>query len=122
MMKKNKKKNEGFTLIELLAVIVLLITISAIAIPSITASVERSKAKQNDAKYKLIESMAEIYYSNHKNSLTGFKNGTCYIPVSVLGLTDEETTDAYGDSIGGGVTYDDNAYKYSSDPSVGSCL
>ena len=38
-----KLNNKGFTLIELLAVIVLLIAISAIAIPSITASIEISK-------------------------------------------------------------------------------
>ena len=51
-----KLNNKGFTLIELLAVIVLLIAISAIAIPSITASIERSKDKQDDAKKRIIES------------------------------------------------------------------
>ena len=40
-MKKLNKR--GFTLIELLAVLVILVVIMAIAIPSITSSIERSK-------------------------------------------------------------------------------
>ena len=40
--------NKGFTLIELLAVLVILVVIMSIAIPSITSSVERSKAKQRN--------------------------------------------------------------------------
>ena len=119
-MKKNKKQSKGFTLIELLAVIVLLITISAIAIPSITASIERSKAKQNLAKYEIIEAAAESYYIDHKNILSskGFKDGNCNIPISVLGLTDQEKTDAYGDSMNGGVVYktEDNSFVYMEEP------
>ena len=65
-MKKNRK---GFTLIELLAVIVLLLAISAIAIPSITASIERSKNKQAEAKMSVIIEAARLYYSTHKVSL-----------------------------------------------------
>ena len=44
--KKNNKK--GFTLVELLAVIVILLAISVVAIPSISAGMERSKAKTNE--------------------------------------------------------------------------
>ena len=124
MMKKNKKESKGFTLIELLAVIVLLITISAIAIPGITAAIERAKAKQNNAKEALIASAGENYYANHRNTLTnrGFKYGHCFIPLDVLGLTNEELTDAYGDPIEGGVIYTDNAFKFVKEPSVDTCL
>lgn len=65
-MKKLNKK--GFTLVELLVVIVILVIIMSIAIPSITSSLDRSKAKQRDAKVKLIESAAEIYVDRHNNS------------------------------------------------------
>ena len=44
-MKKMNRK--GFTLIELLAVLVILVVIMAIAIPSVTSSIERSKDKEN---------------------------------------------------------------------------
>ena len=67
-MKKINKK--GFTLIELLVVIVILIVIMSIAIPSVTSSIERSKAKQKDQVIKLVESSAELYYDSHKNSIT----------------------------------------------------
>lgn len=62
-MKKLNKK--GFTLVELLVVIVILVIIMSIAIPSITSSLDRSKAKQRDAKVELIESAAEIYVDRH---------------------------------------------------------
>ncbi len=62
-MKLNKK---GFTLIELLAVLVILITITLIAIPSITSSLERNKEKQYKAKVELIISYAELYASDKK--------------------------------------------------------
>ena len=65
-MKKLNKK--GFTLVELLVVIVILVIIMSIAIPSITSSLDRSKAKQRDAKVKLIESAAEIYVDRHNNN------------------------------------------------------
>lgn len=107
-----KLNNKGFTLIELLAVIVLLIAISAIAIPSITASIERSKAKQDDAKKRIIESSAELYYSNNKNKLTNFKNGTCYISIDDLDLTDKEKTDPYNNIYNGGVVYENKKYVY----------
>lgn len=39
---------------------------------------------------RIIESSAELYYSNNKNKLTNFKNGTCYISIDDLDLTDKE--------------------------------
>lgn len=70
-MKKMNRK--GFTLIELLAVLVILVVIMAIAIPSVTSSIERSKDKEKTMKIKLIESEAELYidrYSSPENPIT----------------------------------------------------
>ena len=67
MIKKLNQK--GFTLIELLAVLVILVAIMGIAIPSISSSLERTKAKQNESRYKVIESAAELYVTDHKNAI-----------------------------------------------------
>ena len=66
-MKKMNRK--GFTLIELLAVLVILVVIMAIAIPSVTSSIERSKDKQKTQIIKLIESAGELYVDRHKNTV-----------------------------------------------------
>lgn len=97
-MKLNRK---GFTLIELLAVVVILLAISVIAVSSISAAIERNKAKQNDAKKEVIVSYAKLYYEEHKNSLG---NSGC-IEVSELDLSDAESVDADGDEFTGGVEY-----------------
>ena len=65
-----KLNNKGFTLIELLAVLVILVVIMSIAIPSITSSVERNKAKQRKEVIKIIESAGELYADRHKNTFT----------------------------------------------------
>ena len=64
-----KIDNKGFTLVELLAVLVILITIMSIAIPTIGSSLERNKEKQNEQKKKLLQSAAELYVTDHKNSI-----------------------------------------------------
>lgn len=92
-MKLNKK---GFTLIELLAVVVILLAISVIAVASISAAIERNKAKQNDAKIEVILSYAKLYYEEHKNSETDM----C-IELDKLGLSDSELIDADGNAIQG---------------------
>lgn len=97
-MKLNKK---GFTLIELLAVVVILLAISVIAISSISAAIERNKAKQNDAKIEVIISYAKLYYEEHKNTVV---SGTC-IDIGVLNLSDAEKVDADGDEFTGCVKY-----------------
>lgn len=61
--------NKGFTLIELLAVLVILVVIMSIAIPSITSSVERSKAKQREQVINIVKAQAELYADKHKNNL-----------------------------------------------------
>lgn len=95
----NKLNNKGFTLVELLAVLAILIAIMAIAIPSISSSLERTKAKQNESRKKIITSAAELYVADHKNAI--YKNlennGTdsCYILISDINyLTEDEMKDA----------------------------
>ena len=87
-MKLNKK---GFTLVELLAVVVILLAISVIAVSSISAAIERNKAKQNEAKKEIIISYAKLYYDSHKNS----ESDKC-INFSQLDLGDSESKDADG--------------------------
>ena len=93
---KNKLNNKGFTLIELLAVLVILVAISSISIPSILSSLERTKEKQNNSRYKIIETAASQYVLEHKNEI--YKNlgnkDSCYIKISDIDtLTKEEMLD-----------------------------
>lgn len=107
-MKLNKK---GFTLVELLAVVVIMLAISVMAVSSISAAVERNKKKQNAAKIKVIESYAEVYYNDHKNSITG----DC-INLDELELNDKESKDADGDPFPGCIDLSDsNFLKYKTD-------
>lgn len=109
-MKLNKK---GFTLIELLAVVVIMLAISVMAISSISAAIERNKAKQDDSKKAAIVSIAKLYYDEHKNSL-----GTSgCIPLSKLDLTDNEIkcdqcNDGKSGTFSGGVKYNNGTFKY----------
>ena len=85
---KNKLNNKGFTLVELLAVLVILVAIMSIAIPSISSSLERTKDKQNKARYTIIESALEQYITDNKNAVydTLNQNGvdTCRMQVHQL--------------------------------------
>lgn len=63
-LKKKMKEQKGFTLIELLAVIVILGIIAAIAIPSITHIIEKSKGDAIRADAKLILNAAKIYQTD----------------------------------------------------------
>ena len=109
-MKKNKRKNQkGFTLIELLAVVVILLAISVMAISSISAAIERSKDKQNETKKSVIVSYGELYYDEHRNSMS---TSGC-IKIDLLGLSEDESTDANGEKFTGGVRYTNGAdFKY----------
>ena len=98
-MKLNKK---GFTLVELLAVVVILLAISVVAVSSISAAIERNKAKQKEAKIEIILSQAKLYYDAHKNSLS--TSGGC-IDLGLLDLEENELLDADGNIIEGVVTY-----------------
>ena len=94
----NRKLNEkGFTLVEVLAVLVILVAIMGIAIPSISSSLERTKEKQNKARYKIIESAAEQYVTDHKNQVYNkLSSNKCYLLVSDLSdyLSEDEMVDA----------------------------
>ena len=114
IMKKLNRK--GFTLIELLAVILILLSISVIAVSSITSAIERNKVKQNEAKIDIILSYAKLYYDEHKNSETD----VC-INLSDLKLSDDELTDAYGNSFEGVVKHT-NGTNFTFDTNISSCL
>lgn len=104
-MKLNKK---GFTLIELLAVVVIMLAISVMAISSISAAIERNKAKQDNAKKETIVSIAKLYYEEHKNSL-----GTSgCITIDKLDLTENEKKDSSGDYFTGKVKYNNGTFEY----------
>lgn len=108
-MKKLNKK--GFTLIELLAVVVILLAISVIAVSSISAAIERNKVKQNDAKHKILESYALLYYDQYKNTL----DDRGYIKLTDLynvGLKDEELYDVDGMLFEGCIKYDSGNFEY----------
>jgi type IV pilus assembly protein PilA len=115
-----KVNNKGFTLVELLAVLVIMIAIAAIAIPTISAALDRSRGNLDDQKKKLLESAAEIYVSEHKNSF----NGTC-ISIETLyneGYIDEDAAnDSNGNKIEGNVSVDieNGEYKFQSGSSNG---
>ena len=54
------------------------------------------------------------FLNNSKDlkKLTNFKNGTCYISVDDLDLTDKEKTDPYNNTYNGGVVYENKKYVY----------
>jgi len=105
-MKKNN--NKGFTLVELLAVIVILLAISVIAIPSISAGIERTKKKTDESKKAVLASYAEIYVSEHQNVSKSCVN------VSELSsyLSEEEKTDSNGNQFTGRLKYNSSEHKY----------
>lgn len=55
--------NKGFTLVELLAVMVILISISLIAVAGITSSLERRDEKESEEQIELAIGAAKIYFS-----------------------------------------------------------
>lgn len=72
---KNMKKNKGFTLVELLAVIVILLSISIIAVPNIKASMNKRYMKDiQDDKDTMLRYL-EIYRSSNQNFDSCLKNG-----------------------------------------------
>ena len=114
---KKELNNKGFTLVELLAVLVILVAIMGIAIPTISSSLERTKSKQNEARYKIIESAAELYVTDHKNVIYNNlgSNNSCYFELADLtSLSAEEKEDADGNSLTGVIIFTKpNNYDYS---------
>jgi len=106
-----KMNNKGFTLIELLAVVVILLAISVVAISSISAAIERNKAKQNDARISVIVSYAKLYYDEHKNS----ESDKCIELDKLIdaGLLDEEEKkDVNGDEFIGVVKFENGKFTF----------
>lgn len=124
----NKKLNrKGFTLVELLAVLVILVAIMGIAIPSISSSLERTKEKQNQSRYKIIESAAEQYVTDHKNAIYNKlgTNTTCYIQIKDINyLNADEMKDSDGNDISNNyiIFTKPSTYVYSTTTSGSSCL
>lgn len=124
-MKKEKKLNSrGFTLIEVLAVIVILLIIVGIAIPNISASLDRQTCKTTEAKAKLIESAAQFYVSDNRNSIRSTlatlpaadanEIKSCKINIDKISdLTSDDKIDGNGNSIKGYVIYKtDETYTF----------
>ncbi len=118
-MKNQKRKNQkGFTLIELLAALVILTAIMGIAIPSITSSLERTKAKQDKIKYKILETAAELYVTDHKNAIYNKLNSAskCYISLNLLDTLDENKQNSNGEDFNGVIVFTKpNQYEYKED-------
>ena len=117
MMKLN---NKGFTLVELLAVIVILLAISMIAIPNITASLEKNKNRLSDSQKKIIVSSVELFISENKNSLgyySNFMSGSCCLSTNTLKdngyITDDDLKDSNGNDLVGYINYANNKYEFS---------
>lgn len=126
-----KLNNKGFTLIEVLAVLVILMAIMRIAIPSISSSLERTKNKQNEARYKIIELATEQFVTDHKNAIYNNLGNDikCYIQIKdITTLTSEEMEDANGNPLGDHyvVFEKPSTYSYIEDGSKGdatiSCI
>ena len=63
--------NKGFTLVELLSVIVILVSISLVAVMGISASLERRDEKETESQQELAIGAAKIYFSlNNKTCVT----------------------------------------------------
>lgn len=120
MSKKLNKK--GFTLIELLAALVILTAIMGIAIPSISSSLERTKVKQNKTKEKILETAAELYVTDHKNSIYNFlaseEADECYISVNNLDTLEENK------ELGGMVIFNkkNNSFTFANTTDMSECV
>lgn len=95
--------NKGFTLVELLAVLIILTVIMGVAIPSISSSLERTKAKQKKAKEDMLLSYAEEYVTDHKNAVYNSQFNPCHITLDMLsdylpegGMKDADNNDIKG--------------------------
>lgn len=121
-----RKRQRGFTLIELIAVLVILTIIMSIAIPSISASIERSKEKQRNAKIKIMESAAEIYIVDRKSLIT---SSSCYVKIdelisSTLINVDDKIDPTTNSDFGGCILYNklEGTYSYQDTCGTNYCI
>lgn len=103
----NKK---GFTLIELLAVILILTSVSLIAVASISSSLQRRDDKECDEQIEMAKNAAKIYFSI--NNCTG--NDNCSVNISTLKkdefFNEKSKTDKLKDS--DSINFTNNGYTY----------
>ena len=119
--------NKGFTLIELLAVLVILTAIMGIAIPSISSSMERTKSKQDKAKYRVLESMAEVFVADHKQSVYTKMGGASSVNICLSDLEEYLPDDALklsdGSEINGYIKFTaPNTYEFQSGTQTNGCI
>ena len=92
------KNNKGFTLVEVLAVIVILAVIVSIALPNISAMLDRQSCKTTTNKAKLIETASEQFVATYRNSITLDGNNKCKITIEKLSregfITDDDASDS----------------------------
>lgn len=79
-----KLNNKGFTLIEVLAVIVILVVIVSIALPNISAMLDRQSCKTTINRSKLLETNAEKFVATNRNSISVDGNKKCKITIEKL--------------------------------------
>ena len=111
-MKKEKKlNNKGFTLIEVLAVIVILVIIVSIAIPNISASLDRQSCTIMENRAELIESAAQFYVSDNRGTIktklgTGQKCKISTDQLKPVYITADDLKDNDGNTFSGYIIYD----------------
>ena len=97
-----REDNRGFTLIELLAVILILASISLVAVSGISASLERREEKECEEQQQLAKNAAKIYFSLNDGVTTvkvsELKNGNYFNVNSKTDRLDGESEITIGDS------------------------
>ncbi len=82
-MKKRLNK-KGFTLVELLATVVILLSISTVAITSISASIDRQNAKKDEATKEILIGYGTLYLEEHINDSFTSTAGQPCVSISTL--------------------------------------
>lgn len=86
------KNKNGFTLVEIIAVIVILITISLMAVPAVLKTIKRNKEVAYDAKVEIILKQAKQYALDNENFL--FDSTKKYIGKVCNNITVKQLLDA----------------------------
>lgn len=102
-----KLNNKGFTLIELLAVMLILVSISFVAVGSISESLFRRDIKECKEQQQLAVSAAKMYFSLDGKGLTS-------VDISTLKIKGYFSDDKKTDLLEGGdvIKMEENRYTY----------